>query len=126
MIVGHTVLVNCTRDMTTVSLILKTLAGLTYVGEVAIFIWTGPFEDNVLFKVLWDFIFEVHKDGFKGVGSFEDDLYAGMLKNSSEFFTEAKNTWDTDEDILLISKPVSGFTLGVVGFFSGFLMIQSR
>ena len=80
MIVGHTVLVNCTRDMTTVSLILKTLAGLTYVGEVAIFIWTGPFEDNVLFKVLWDFIFEVHKDGFKGVGSFEDDLYAGMLK----------------------------------------------
>ena len=53
MIVGHTVLVNCTVDMTAVFFdsILETLAGLTYVGEGTIFIGTGPFVDNDLFKV---------------------------------------------------------------------------
>ena len=49
MIVGYTVLVNCTGDMTAVLFdsILYTLAGLTYVGEVAIFSWTGPFVDQI-------------------------------------------------------------------------------
>ena len=53
MIVGYTVLVNCTGDVTAVFFysILETLAGLIYVGEVAIFFWTGPFVANVLFKV---------------------------------------------------------------------------
>ena len=39
MIVGHTVLVNCTGDMTAVFFysILETLTGLTYVGKVAVF-----------------------------------------------------------------------------------------
>ena len=59
MIVGFTVLVNCTGDVTAVLFysIIKTSAGLTYVGEVEIFFWTGQFVDNVLFKVWWDFIF---------------------------------------------------------------------
>ena len=43
------------------------------------------------------FIFGVHKDGFKGVGSFEDNLYTGMSEDSSEFLlTEARNTWNRD------------------------------
>ena len=67
----------------------------------------------------------MHKDGFKGVGSFEDDLYHGMLKDSSEFLTEARNIKNRDEDILLTSKPLSGLAVGVVGFFSKSLVIQS-
>ena len=34
-----------------------------------------------------------------GVGSFENDLHTSMLDNSSEFFTEAREIWDRDEDI---------------------------
>ena len=53
MIVGYTVSVKCTGDVTAVFFysILEASAGLTYVGEVAIFFWTGPVVDNVLFKV---------------------------------------------------------------------------
>ena len=43
----------------------------------------------------------MHEEKFKGVGSFEDDLYAGMLKDSSKFLTEDKNTENRDEDIFL-------------------------
>ena len=64
----------------------------------------------------------MHKDGFKGVGSLEDDLYTGMSEDSSVFLNEARNMWNTDED--MTSKPISEFTVGVVGFFSKFLMIQ--
>ena len=39
------------------------------------------------------FTFWVYKDGFKGVGSFENDLYTGISENSSEFFTEARDKW---------------------------------
>ena len=67
----------------------------------------------------------MHKDGFKGVVSFENDLYTCMLENFPEFFTEARYIWDRDEIILLTSKSVSGFSVVVVGFFSGLLMIQS-
>ena len=49
----------------------------------------------------WDFIFGVHEDRFKGVDSFEDDLYIGMSENSSEFFTEARNIRDRDKDIFI-------------------------
>ena len=103
MVVGHTVLVNSTGDMTAVFFapILQTSAGLTYVGKVTTFFWVGPFVNSVLFKVWWDFLFGVHKDGLKGVGSFEDDLYTGLSKNSYEIFTEARNIWDGDEDIFI-------------------------
>ena len=103
MIVGHTVLVNCTGDMIAVILdsILQTSAGLPYIGKFTIFFWAGQFADDVLFKVWWDFIFGVHENGFKGLGSFEDDLYNGMSENSSEFFTEAGNIWGRDEDIFI-------------------------
>ena len=37
------------------------------------------------------FIFGVHKDGCKDVGSFENDLCTGISENSSKFFTEAKD-----------------------------------
>ena len=52
-----------------------------------------------MFKVWWDFVFGVHKDGFKGIGSFKNDLYTGMLANSFEFFTDVRDIWDRDEDI---------------------------
>ena len=35
----------------------------------------------------------------KGVGFFEDDLYTGMSKDSSELLTEARNIGNGDEDI---------------------------
>ena len=43
----------------------------------------------------------LHGDGFKGVGSFEDDLNTGMSEKSSEFFIEARNIWDRDEEIFI-------------------------
>ena len=43
--------------------------------------------------------FWMHKEGFKGFGSFENDLYTGRSENSSEFFTEARDIWDRDENI---------------------------
>ena len=36
-------------------------------------------------------------DKFKSVISFEDDLYTGMLNDSSKFLTEARNKGKTDE-----------------------------
>ena len=44
----------------------------------------------------------VHNGGFKGVGSFENDLYSGMSENSSKFFTEDRDIWDRDEDIFFL------------------------
>ena len=43
----------------------------------------------------------MHKDRFKGVSSFEDDLDTGMLKDSSKFPTEARNIGNRDEGIFL-------------------------
>ena len=43
--------------------------------------------------------FRAHKGRFKGVGSFEGDLYTGVSKDSSNFFTEAKNMGNGHEYI---------------------------
>ena len=43
----------------------------------------------------------MQKDGFKGTGSSEDDLYNGKSIDSSEFLTEAKNIMNIDEDIFI-------------------------
>ena len=53
MIVGHTMLVNITRDVTAVFFdsILQTSDGVTYVGKATIFFWSEPFVNNVLLKV---------------------------------------------------------------------------
>ena len=40
----------------------------------------------------------MHRDRFKGAGSFEDDLYTGILKFSSNLLTEAKNIGNIIED----------------------------
>ena len=64
-------------------------------------------------------------DALKDVGSFEDDLYTDMSENSSEFFTEARNIWYRDKIFWLTSTPVWGFSVGVVSFYSGYLLIQS-
>ena len=85
MLIGHTVLMNCTGYVTavfTVS-ILQTSAGLSFVGKVTISFWTGPFVDSDLCQVWWDFIFGVQRYGFKGVGSFEDDLHTGKSEDFS-------------------------------------------
>ena len=62
----------------------------------------------------------MHKDGFKGFGFFENDINNDVLENSSEFFTEARPYGKEMKIFLLTSKPVSGFLVEVVGFFSGF------
>ena len=41
----------------------------------------------------------MHKNGFRGVGSFEGDLYTAMSKDSSKFLTNARNIRNKDEDI---------------------------
>ena len=126
-IVGHTILVTCTGDVTAlfISSILQASAGLSCVEKITIFFQTGPFVDNVLFKVWWDFVFGVHKDGFIGDASFEDDLTLEcqeILLNSSLRL----KMYETEMKIfLLTSKPILGCMVGVVGFFSKFLKIQS-
>ena len=67
----------------------------------------------------------MHKYRCKGVGSFEDDLYTSISKDSYKFLTEARNTENGDEDFFLTSRLVSGFMMGVAGFFSVSLVIQS-
>ena len=42
----------------------------------------------------------MHKDKFKGVGSFEDDLYIGILKDCSKSLAVARNIGKRDEEIL--------------------------
>ena len=38
---------------------------------------------------------------FEGVGSFEDELYTGVLTDYSKLLTEARNTDNRGEDIFL-------------------------
>ena len=54
--------------------IFQTSARFSYVGKVANFFRAGPVVNYVLFLFLWDFIFVLHKDGFNGIGFFEDVL----------------------------------------------------
>ena len=56
--------------------------------------------------------------------SFDDDQDTAMLKESSQFLTEARNIGNRNEDIFLTSKPVSGFMLGVAGFFLDSLIFK--
>ena len=42
----------------------------------------------------------MHKDRIKGTGSFEDDLYASILKDS-KVLTKARNMRNRDENIFL-------------------------
>ena len=53
-IVGNAVYVNCTGDLTVVSIysIFKTSANFSYVRKATIFFWAGQFVDYVFFK-LW-------------------------------------------------------------------------
>ena len=67
----------------------------------------------------------MYKDRFKGVGSFEDDLYTGMPKDSSKFLTEARNIRTGMKTFFLTCRSVSGFLMGVAGFFSVSLIFQS-
>ena len=41
----------------------------------------------------------VLKDRFKGVGSFEDDVYTGMLKDYSKFLSKARSIGNEDIDL---------------------------
>ena len=61
----------------------------------------------------------MHKDGYKGVGSFENDMYLGMSENSSL----RPGTYGKEMNIfLLTSKPLSGFLVGIVGICYVFLI----
>ena len=72
-----------------------------------------------------DFIFRVHNDKCKGVDSFENDLYTGMCMYSSKFLTEARNKGAEMNTFFLIYWPVSELMMGVSGFLSDPLIIQS-
>ena len=127
MVVGHTLLVTCTGDVTVVffNSIIQTSARLSYVGKVTIFFWTGPFVDNVCLRC----------DGILSFWCIRRDLrvlvplkitctlvFQKILLNSSL----RPETYRTEMKIfLLTSKPVSAFMVGVVGFFAKSLMFQS-
>ena len=72
-----------------------------------------------------EFISMLHKDRFKVAGSFEDDLYTGMSKDFSKFFTKARNIGNSDEDIFLTFKPLFGFIIAVADFILDSLIIPS-
>ena len=57
MVVGHTLLVSCTGDMTVVFInsIFQTSAGLYYVGKVTNFFWAGPFVDKIFALLVMEF-----------------------------------------------------------------------
>ena len=46
-----------------------------------------------------DFIFRVHNDIFNGAGSFKDDLYTGMSKDSSKVLNETRNIGNRCEGV---------------------------
>ena len=71
------------------------------------------------------FNFRVHKHRFKDVGSFENDLYTGILKDSCKCLNKAKDIRNKEEDIFLTSRQASGFIMGISGFFSGSWIIHS-
>ena len=100
-VVGNAVFVNCTGDMAVMFFysIFQTSAGFCCIRKVAIFFWGGPFVDCFVLIVM-EFFFRVHKEGFKGVGSFEDDLYTDMSKDF-KFLTEARSIENRDENIFL-------------------------
>ena len=43
----------------------------------------------------------MYQNGFEGAGTFEGNLYTGMLKDSSKFLIEARNTGNVDEGIFI-------------------------
>ena len=57
-------------------------------------------------------------------GAFEDHLYINIEEDSSKFFTEARNIRDRNLIFFFTSRPVSGFIMGVEGFYSSSLIIQ--
>ena len=57
----------------------------------------GPFIDYVLFWLWWKFILGCSMLDLREL-FFEDDLYTGMSKDSSEFLTEARTIGNRDED----------------------------
>ena len=125
LVVGNAVFVNCTGDMTIVFFysVFKTSAGFSNVRKVAIFFCVGAFVDYVLFLMWYKFIFE---DKFRTVGSFEDDLYTGMSKDSSKFPTKVTNIGNRDDNIFHdFCKPVYVFTTVAAAFLSDSLIIQS-
>ena len=91
-----------------------------YVGEVAIFILTGSFVGNVLFKVWWDFIFGVHKNGYKGIVPLKITCTLACQRILLNCSLRPWMYWKETKIILLTSKPLSGFSVGVAGSFPGF------
>ena len=68
-----------------------------------------------------DFIFKMHMDRFKSVGSLINDLYTGTLKDPLKFVTETTNIVIRYKDIFLTSRSVSALMMGVNSFYSGCL-----
>ena len=108
-VIGNTVFVNCTGDMTIVFFysVIRIPAGFSFVRKVTIYFQTGTFVDYVLFKLQWNFIFRMDKDRFKSVGSFEDDLCTGVSKDSSKFLIETRNIGSDKKTFFLAYKLVS-------------------
>ena len=89
------------HDCYVLSLYFQASIGLTNIRVNATFFRTVPFVEYILFQVQRDFVFRMHKYGFQSVGAFEDYLHFGMAEDSSKFFTEARNTRDTNLTVFL-------------------------
>ena len=60
----------------------------------------------------WNIIFRVHKERFEDVGSFKDDMCTDMLKDSSEFLTEARKIGNRNEELIRVHDPSLNRNIG--------------
>ena len=58
-----------------------------------------------------------HKDRFQGIGSIEDELYAGVLKVFLNFSLRPGIQETEMRTFFLTSRPASVYKIGVDGFF---------
>ena len=102
-VVGNAVHVNCTGDMTCVLLL--------YLPNICWILLCKKGCNFLLSRTIWRHVFCLSCDrilssgcimiDLKSVCPFEDALYTGKLKYSSNFLTEARNIGKRDEDIFL-------------------------
>ena len=86
----NTVCVNCTGDLTIVFFTLFPNIFWIILFKKGCNLFLCRAICILCFVLLsWNFIVRVHKDNVMGVGSFEDDLYTGILKDFSQFLTKA-------------------------------------
>ena len=98
-VVGNAVYVNCTDDIT-IFVLLPYFPNICWIllCKKGSNFFQGQTVCRLCFNlVVIEFIFRKHMGSFKGVGSLADDLYPGVLKDSTKVITEIRNIGNRDE-----------------------------